>query len=97
MNVQFLNVLSRMVQQRGLTYLAIKLGIHAFKVYLLGRSFQVQTDHWALVWLNSVKDKTSRLTRWSIALQPFDFTIVHRVGRANANADALSRILSSST
>ena len=77
--------------------LAIKLGIHAFKVYLLGRSFQVQTDHRALVWLNSVKDKTSRLTRWSIALQPFDFTIVHRVGRANANADALSRIPSSST
>ena len=77
--------------------LAIKLGIQAFKVYLLGRSFQVQTDHWALVWLNSVKDKTSRLTRWSIALQPFDFTIVHRVGRANANADALSRIPSSST
>ena len=76
--------------------LAIKLGIHAFKVYLLGRSFQVQTDHRALVWLNSVKDKTSRLTR-SIALQPFDFTIVHWVGRANANADALSRIPSSST
>ena len=77
--------------------LANKLGIHAFKVYLLGRSFQVQTNHWALMWLNNVKDKTFRLTRWSIALQPFDFIIVHRVGKANANADTLSRIPSSST
>ena len=77
--------------------LAIKLGIQAFKVYLLGRPFQVQTDHRALMWLNRVKDKTSRLTRWSIALQPFDFTIKHRVGKANANADALSRIPSRST
>ena len=73
------------------------MGIQAFKVYLLGRSFQVQTDHWALMWLNSMKDKTSRLSCWSIALQPFDFTIVHWVGRANANADALSRIPSSTT
>uniref|UniRef100_A0A1X7UT63 Reverse transcriptase domain-containing protein n=1 Tax=Amphimedon queenslandica TaxID=400682 RepID=A0A1X7UT63_AMPQE len=77
--------------------LAIKLGIQAFKLYLLGRPFQVQTDHQALMWLNRVKDKTSRLTRWSVALQPFDFTIVNQVGKANANADALSRIPSRST
>ena len=38
--------------------LAIKLGIQAFKVHLLGRSFQVQIDHWALMWLNSMNDKT---------------------------------------
>uniref|UniRef100_A0A1X7SMY3 Reverse transcriptase domain-containing protein n=1 Tax=Amphimedon queenslandica TaxID=400682 RepID=A0A1X7SMY3_AMPQE len=75
--------------------LAIKLGIHAFKVYLLGKPFQVQTDHRALVWLNNLKDKTSRLTRWSLSLQPFDFTVSHRTGRLNANADSLSRISSS--
>ena len=32
--------------------LAIKLGVEAFKVYLLGKEFTIQTDHRALVWLN---------------------------------------------
>ena len=33
-----------------------------------------------------------RLTRWSLALQPYTFEIQHRKGRDNANADALSRL-----
>ena len=33
-----------------------------------------------------------RLTRWSLALQPYTFEIYHRKGRDNANADALSRL-----
>lgn len=72
--------------------LAIKLAIEAFSVYLLGRPFKVQTDHRALRWLDKAKDTNARLTRWSIALQPYQFTVEHRQGRANGNADALSRI-----
>jgi phospholipid-translocating ATPase len=72
--------------------LAIKLGVHAFRVYLLGRPFSVQTDHRALEWLNRLKDTNSRLSRWSLALQPYDFQVIHRAGRANGNADALSRM-----
>ena len=71
--------------------LAIKLGVQAFQVYLLGRPFTIQTDHRALQWLDSVKDSHSRLTRWSLALQPFQFRVEHRKGRANMNADTLSR------
>ena len=33
--------------------LAIKLALDAFKVYLLGRKFVVQTDHRALEWLEN--------------------------------------------
>ena len=33
-------------------FLTIKLGIEAFKVYLLGRQFEIHTDHHALVWLD---------------------------------------------
>ena len=74
--------------------LAIKLGVQAFKVYLLGRRFKIQT---ALVWLDRLKEKNARLTRWSLSLQPFDYIVEHRVGRANANADTLSRAAPSGT
>ena len=71
--------------------LAIKLGIQAFKVYLLGKPFEIETDHRTLVWLDRLKDNNTRLTRWSLLLQPYEFTIRHRAGRSNGNADALSR------
>ena len=55
--------------------LAIKLATHAFRVYLLGRKFTIQTDHRALQWLDRVKENNSRLTRWSLALQLFKFEV----------------------
>ena len=73
--------------------LAIRMGTQAFRVYLIGKPFVVQTDHRALEWLYKMKDTTSRLTRWSLALQPFQFTVRYRRGQANANADALSRCI----
>ena len=73
--------------------LAIKLAVDAFQVYLLGRPFVIQTDHRTLQWLSNVKDENSRLARWSLALQPYQFKIEHRQGRQNANADSLSRVL----
>ena len=39
-------------------YLAIKLGVETFAVYLLGREFTIQTDHRALQWLSGCKDLT---------------------------------------
>lgn len=71
--------------------LAIKLGAQAFRVYLLGRPFTIQTDHRALIWLDRLKENNARLTRWSLALQPYQFKVAYRSGKANANADALSR------
>ena len=69
--------------------------IHAIKqwhVYLYGNKFQVQTDHKSLQWLERMKHTNNRLTRWSLALQPYHMTTSYRKGSANANADALSRI-----
>ena len=71
--------------------LAIKLGVQAFKTYLLGRKFVVETDHHALTWLHRLKENNARLSRWSLALQPYDFVVKYRAGKANGNADALSR------
>ena len=71
--------------------LAVKLGIEAFRFYLMGCTFTVQTDHHALIWLDRLKDTNSRLTRWSLSLQQYKFTVTHRPGITNGNADALSR------
>ena len=71
--------------------LAIKLGIQAFRVYLLGRPFTVQMDHRALQWLDRVKESNARLTRWSLSLQPYQFELAYRPGNQNGNADGLSR------
>ena len=57
--------------------LAINLGMQNFKVYLLGRPFEVQTDHRSLEWLDRLKSDNARLARWSLALQPFQYTVVH--------------------
>ena len=39
--------------------LAVKLGIEAFRFYLMGCTFTVQTDHHALLWLDRFKDTNS--------------------------------------
>ena len=72
--------------------LAIKLGTQAFRVYLLGRDFTIQTDHRSLEWLDRLKENNARLTRWSLALQSYTFVVEHRPGAKNGNADALSRV-----
>ena len=72
--------------------LAIVLGIKAFATYLVRKPFIPQTDHRALTWLRTLQDKNMRLTRWSLALQPYTFEIQHQKGRDNANVDALSRL-----
>ena len=51
----------------------------------------MQTDHISLVWLDKLKDKNTRLAKWSLVLQQYTFTVIHRAGSANGNADALSR------
>ena len=72
--------------------LAIVLGIKAFATYLVGKPFILQTDHYALTWLQTFQDKNMRLTRWSLALQPYTFEIQHRKGRNNAKCRCLSRL-----
>lgn len=40
----------------------------------------------------NLTDPSSRLTRWKIKLAEYKFTIMHKAGASNTNADALSRI-----
>ena len=71
--------------------LAVVEGIKAYKEYLSHQKFTVYTDHQALKWLHSVKDTSTRLGRWAIQLQEYQYDVVHKQGRVHLNADALSR------
>jgi hypothetical protein len=62
-----------------------------FRPYLLGRNFIIITDHKPLTWVFSVKDPSSRLLRWRLLLEEYDYTVVYKAGKKNVNADALSR------
>ena len=70
--------------------LAIVYATKQFCHYLLGRQFQLHTDHAPLQWL-SAQRMEGLLCRWALALQEYSFTIVYRKGALNANADSLSR------
>ena len=63
-----------------------------FRPYLYGTKFTVVTDHKPLTWIMSVKDPGSRLLKWRIKLEEYDYDIVFKAGTSNTNADALSRI-----
>ena len=74
--------------------LAIVFALKQFRQYLLGRSFELLTDHAPLQWLSSQKME-GLLCRWALAMQEFDFVIKYLKGCHNGNADALSRSTSS--
>ncbi len=60
------------------------------RYYLLRRKFDLETDHRALTWINTMKDQNARVTRWYLALQPYTFKVRHCPGRKNLVADYLS-------
>ena len=72
--------------------LAIVWATNYFRHYLYGRKFTIVTDHRPLTWLFNVKDPGSKLIRWRLKLEQYDYKIVYKPGVQNSNADCLSRI-----
>lgn len=62
-----------------------------FQPYLIGRRFQLRTDHQSLKWLLNFKDPSNQLARWQQEIQILDYEFVHRPGVKHGNADGLSR------
>lgn len=75
--------------------LAVVWAIKHFRPYLYGKKFSICTDHRPLVYLFSMKEPSSRLTKFRLALEEYDFDITYIQGSRNVVADALSRISSS--
>lgn len=71
--------------------LAVVEALKHFRHYVMGRPFQIRTDHSALTWLKTFKEPQGQLARWLERLSEYDVQITYRKGSCNGNADALSR------
>ena len=71
---------------------SVILGLKRFEHILLAKPFIIRTDSRCLEFLNGLKDPRGMFARWITYLSTFNYTIVHRKGKLQQNADALSRM-----
>lgn len=70
--------------------LAIIWAVTKFKPYLYGNKFTLVTDHKPLVFIKN-SNKNSKLIRWRLELENYDYDVIYKEGKNNVVADALSR------
>ena len=58
---------------------------------LQGRTFEVWSDHKNLVHFQTKQMLVERQRRWAYELSEYDFKIMHKPGKTQAQSDALSR------
>jgi len=73
--------------------LALLTALDKFDVYVNNpcNCIHVFSDHNPLSFVNKMKNRNQRLTRWALALQPYNLSIHHISGKDNVIADFLSR------
>lgn len=72
--------------------LSIIWAVKHFRPYLFGHHFEILSDHKPLIWLFKANDPGSRLLRWRLKLEEYNYTISHIPGTKNTVADTLSRL-----
>ncbi|GFV19659.1 transposon Tf2-6 polyprotein [Trichonephila clavipes] len=74
-----------------LEVLAIINALKKFRVYLLGQPFKIVTDCSAFQKTMQKKELITRIARWALQLEEFDYEIEHRAGSRMKHVDSLSR------
>ena len=72
--------------------LAVVYTLKRFATYLDRRPFKIVTDCDALARTLANENGVSKIFRWALFLESFNYTIVHRPGKSMGHVDALSRI-----
>ena len=70
--------------------IAVIHAVRTFQPYVFGRKFNILTDHQPLISFKTA-DSNTRVQKWRPKLFEYDYEIIYKQGRMNANADALSR------
>ena len=70
--------------------LAIMHALAKWRQYLLGSKFSIRTDHNSLQYLPRQKTLFTEQQKWMEKLSTFDMEIIHKKGKDNVAADALS-------
>ena len=71
--------------------LAVVQFVKHFRAYMLGRPFDIRTDHAALRWLKMNPERIGQQVRWLELLEELDYTVIHRPGNRHGNADGMSK------
>ena len=72
--------------------LAVIHALRTWRHYLAGQKFTVVTDHYSLQYLRTQPQLSKRQARWLDFIAEFNFEVVHKPGKSNVVADALSRV-----
>jgi hypothetical protein len=63
--------------------LALVWATQKFRQFLHGKRFTVRTDHAVPKWLATARFENSKLERWALRLQEFDFEVEYLPGEQN--------------
>lgn len=94
-----ISYISRTLNEHEINYstiekelLSIVWCLKQFRPYVYGREIKLFTDHRPLVWLSNLKEPNSKLIRWKLQLEEYNYQIFYKQGKENKVADFLSRI-----
>lgn len=71
---------------------SVIIGLKRFENILRAKKFVIRTDSQCVKFMNTMKEFRGIWARWQCFLASFNFTLVHRAGSKQVNADALSRM-----
>ena len=71
--------------------MAILHVVDTWRTYLLGRRFQIRTDHHSLKYFVEQCLSSSQQNKWLAKMLGYDYEIIYKKGKDNQVANALSR------
>jgi hypothetical protein len=71
--------------------LAILHAVDLWHPYLLGKCFQIKTDHQSLKYFLEQRPSSPEQQKWVTKLFGYDYEIIYKKGKENVVVDALSR------